>query len=212
MKQCKNKIIALLRAFLPRAERSNQCYKIIRVPGPARFLRGGGGVRKLSLLFALPLLCLALALAGCEHNAEDSGVLTGTWKNVYDPGGDNEFTTEIRITPTAINYVDSYEGTIKNSPDFKAPYGVIIIQFTKYATNYDGNPVATHPNVGKFGAIYWKDLTSDSVYLSDAGIASDEAPYYTHTMFPNLEGARAAFTNENVNTYVNWSIISPYTK
>jgi hypothetical protein len=180
-------------------------------PYSSDFLWGGGGGKQ-SLLLALPLLCLALALAGCDHGVPDEGgVLTGNWKYSYEYEG-KEYVTEIRITPAAVNYVDYYEGTIEKSPNFEAPYGVLIIRFTKYADTYGEEPSTSSTNVGSYGAMYWKNLSSNSVYLSDAGISTGTYPdvIYTHTMFATLPEAEAVFINEAVNTYANFS--APYTK
>jgi hypothetical protein len=167
---------------------------------------GGGGAKPLSRVVAFALLCATLAFTGCEHAASnDSGALTGTWKNVAGENG--EYVTTIKITSNTINYVGSYEGKIVNSPDFEALYGVLIIQFTKYADNWGDEPSASSTNVGKYGALYWKELTPDSVYMADAYVN------YVHTIFGTRDEAKKAFTNDDaVNTYVDWSITSPYTR
>jgi hypothetical protein len=134
------------------------------------------------------------------------GNLVNTWENVYAPGTEYEFTTTIKITSGKAEYGGSYEGTIVNKPDFTATDGVLIIRITKYATNYDGNPVATHANVGKFCGLYWKGLTPTEVYLADAYAG------YDHALFDTQPAAAAAFTLDKVGDYINWGITAPYTK
>ena len=165
---------------------------------------------------AVPLcLITAFLFLGCPMEGSSGGgggnnTITGnlvnTWEYVYDPGGANEFITTIKITKTTITYEGNYTGTIVNPPNLTTQSGVLIIQFTKYANNYDGNPVTTHANVGKYGALYWKDLSANSVYMADAYEGS------THTMFSNLQEAKTNFTLDNVGDYIDWSITSPYTK
>ncbi|MDR2403451.1 MAG: hypothetical protein LBD78_05430 [Spirochaetaceae bacterium] len=164
--------------------------------------------KMIPLFITVFLFTLTALLPGCKHEPDEKGSLAGVWKNVYhDPTGEYpDYVTEITITGNTVVYQGSYEAEIVNTPNFEAPYGVLIIKFTKYATNYDGNPVTTHANVGKYGALYWKDLTVSLVYLADAYTG------YTHRMFTNLQAAQMAFTDEKVGDYVDWSITSPYNK
>jgi hypothetical protein len=148
----------------------------------------------------------ALSFMGCSSDPDDTGNLVGKWVNVYDPGGPNQFVTTIYISGGAVMYEGNYEAVIVNAPDFEAPHGFLIIQFTKYATNYDNNPVSTHANVGKYSALYWKDLTVSSVFLADAYSGID------HAIKNTLGEAYAAFTNDTAGTFVDWSQTSPYNK
>jgi hypothetical protein len=165
-------------------------------------VRGGGGI--LTLLFALSLVCAALAFTGCDHNSKSSGVLTGKWISIVVSDG-TEYITKITITGGTVEYSDSYGGSRKSDiavlPDFEASYGVIIVKFTEYTgdTSY----------VDKYGAMYWKELHQNSVYLAEA--YSQTEPY-TQTAFDTLEAAKANFTNNNAGKYVNWSYTSPYSK
>jgi hypothetical protein len=166
--------------------------------------------RALSFFFVLCLVVGATVLSGCKTEEEDTGNLVGTWVNVAGENG--EYVTTITITNSTVVYSGSYEGTVSNSPDFEASYGVLIIEFTKYA-DWGSEPSVTHDNVGKFGALYWKDLTTSSVSLADAyKKVNPEDPYASHTMFDTLVEAEAAFTNDAVGEYIDWSITSPYTK
>jgi hypothetical protein len=155
------------------------------------------------------VLCLAagaLGLTGCPTEPDDTDNLIGTWTNVWHPDEEDEYITTVIITDKTVVYQGSYEGTIANEPDFEAASGVFIIKFTKYATDYDGNPVTTHANVGKYGALYWRDLTSSSVFMADAYTS------YTHTLVDTLPNATAAFTEDKVGDYIDWSMVGAYTK
>jgi hypothetical protein len=151
----------------------------------------------------------ALAFTGCEHNSNSSGVLTGKWENIYDPGGQYEYITKITITGGTVEYSDSYKTSHKADiavpPDFEASYGVIIVKFTEYFTL--GNADTSY--VGKYGAVYWKELHQKSVYLAEA---YGQTEPYPHIVFNSLDEAKAAFTNNNAGKYVNWSNTSPYSK
>ncbi|MDR0443758.1 MAG: hypothetical protein LBH44_10150 [Treponema sp.] len=131
----------------------------------------------------------------------DTGNLNGTWSNVYE-----DWITTIKINTSAksIEYIGAYKGTIANSPDFSAANGVLIIQFTKYWEwdSLDENP----DKAGKYGALYWRDLKPDSVYMADAYTG------FAHTMFEKYSDAEAAFTPDNAGDYVDWSIVGIYTK
>jgi hypothetical protein len=162
-------------------------------------------------LFFFFTACLVMGMAvfsGCSTDDEDTGNLVGTWEYVYhDPTGTYpDSTTIINITGETVVYTGSYEATIANDPDFESSYGVLILQFTKYADWGDESPSETHDNVGKYGAMYWKDLTSSKVSLADAYIG------YDHTMFGTLSEAESAFTNDKVGDYIDWGITSPYNK
>jgi hypothetical protein len=162
-------------------------------------LRKGILVRKVFPLFWL--LCLVAGAAfftACDTGNKVPGLLTATWKNVA-----GDYVTIITITENTVVYQGSYEADIVNDPDFTALNGVLIIKFTKYA-DWGSEPNANHDNVGKYGALYWKDLDGSSVSLADAYTG------YTHTMFDDLTDAEVAFTNDKVGDYIDWAITSPY--
>jgi hypothetical protein len=164
------------------------------------------GVFALAVMFCLS----ALLFTGCKE-PDNSGNLNGVWRDSY---GDI-----ITINASTIKYqysgpMDYYEGTIVNSPDFTAASGVLIIQFTEYYDFvYESSPpysLTSHTkntaNYGKYGALYWKDLTPNSVSMSDAYESG------SHKIFDSLPLAQANFTMDRAGNYVDWSITSPYTK
>jgi hypothetical protein len=148
------------------------------------------------LVFALVMG--ALLLSGCD-SGDPKAWLPDTWTNVS--GG---FTTIITITPTTVSYSDSYEGIIANAPDFEASDGILIIKFTKHAEWNGESMVFSDTNIGKYGALYWKELTPTSVSLADAYTGFDPA------LFDDLSTAKANFTHDNEGMYINWSITAPY--
>jgi hypothetical protein len=158
------------------------------------------------------VLLMVLLLAGCATDDENAatGHLNGVWIN-----NANDYITTIKINTLAktIEYAGGYEGTIENAPDFTAANGALIIKFTKYWEwiENDGKwTSAENPNsdcIGKYGALYWKGLTDNSVYMADAYDTS-----YNHVMFDKLQTALTNFTMDNVGNYVDWSIVGPYTK
>ena len=164
--------------------------------------------RNVFTLFALFCLSAFLLLAGCSTEP-DEGNLHGTWVNVFrDPAGElPDFITTIKINTSimTIEYVGDYEGTIINNPDFSAVNGVIIIRFTKYG-DWGEEPTLEHENVGKYGALYWRDLGLNSVRMADAFIGFDRA------MFNTIGEAQINFTMDKASDYIDWSIIGIYTR
>jgi len=154
------------------------------------------------------VLLMLLLLTGCSQGdtvTNVTGNLNGVWKDSYG-------TITINSSQETIKYSDNYEGTIKNSPNYTASNGVLIIQFTKYWEwqEVDGEWVSEENPasecITKFGALYWKDLTIDSVYIADAYSG------LTHTMFDTLAKAQTNFTIDKTGSYIDWSILAPYTK
>ena len=156
----------------------------------------------------LVFLWTVLLVTGCSSNGTEPGHLDGVWINVFRMQGEPDFITEIRIDAEAqtILYVDSYEGTIVNSPDWTAAHGVLIIEFTRYNDFMEPPPRSDHPNVGKFGALYWRDLSRGSVFMADAYIGFDPA------LFDTIQEAQTNFTLHNVETFIPWGITGLYTK
>jgi len=158
------------------------------------------------------VLLMILLLTGCPRPLPTAN-LNGEWRDNYG----SIFT--INTSAKTIKYMvdashTNYEGQIVNWSDFTAANGVLIIKFTKYYTiTYGGAPdyamtiQETPAKNGKFGALYWRDLTSISVYLADAYDSS-----YNHVMYDTLNSAQTNFTMDKVSNYIDWSITSSYTK
>jgi hypothetical protein len=151
-----------------------------------------------SLVFVLFLITGAAFFPGCKTEDEDTGNLVGTWKSSFD-----ETWT---ITAAAVKTA-TFEGTIKNNPNFEAPAGVIIIEYTKKPEYYDYGPAPDYTKTGPFDppgnfyAIYWKSLTAASIELSNAWDIKD----FSHNGAPettSLEAAIAKFTMDDVVKYV----------
>ncbi|MCL2068131.1 MAG: hypothetical protein FWG99_11800 [Treponema sp.] len=161
--------------------------------------------RKATAVFVV--LFAALLFMGCPMEDGETGSLNSVWSN-----NANGFITTIKIDASAktIDYVGSYEGKIVNSPNFNAANGVLIIEFTKYIDwDYTSEPYTSSENPekeGKYGALYWKELKSKSVYMADAYTGWD------HAMFDTIENAEVEFTLDKVNNFVDWSIVGLYTK
>ena len=166
----------------------------------------------------LIILIVVLLFTSCQTDTDDSKSLNGSWSDEYG-------NIIINTAAGTIIYAGSYEGKIANSPspDYSAVSGVLIIEFTKYwdvewvpdpddSENWIAVSEENTENIGKFGALYWTDLTLNSVRMSDAGTGGMYD--YEHTMFNTITEAQAAFTpyQDKVITYVDWSALTPYTK
>ena len=155
-------------------------------------------------------IALTLLFMGCSHNGSPSKgqtnnvSLNGMWNDDYG-------TIKINASANTFEYVGNNKGKIVNSPNYSEVNGVLIIEFTEYfELDYSDWPNVTSTenpdNIGKFGALYWRELNSDSVYMSEAWVS------YAHVMFETIEEAKTAFTMDKASDYVDWSILAPYTK
>jgi hypothetical protein len=164
---------------------------------------------KWSEVFALACLSVALLFSACQTEDDMAGYLDGVWINGYQG-----YITKITINTSmkTIEYEGSYEGTIENNVDFSSVNGVLIIKFTKYWEwiENDGEWIsAENPNsdcIGHYGALYWKGLTANSVYMADAYEGSN------HIMFNDPQDAQTNFTMDKAQDYIDWSVVGPYTK
>lgn len=145
--------------------------------------------RALAVLCAL--LFVSFGFMSCQQEDETEYVnysLTGTWQSSYG---------EIfKITSTSLSnggsWGDAYAGNnlVVSYTNNEATSGYIYIKYTR-AMNPDYSYSETAPDVGKWYAIAFKELTASSVSLSGAykkaGKSSTE----------NLEDAMSTFTIAN---------------
>jgi len=154
---------------------------------------------------SIVVLLMILLLAGCD-DVPQPGALDGTWKDSYNTVKIDTVAKTIDVT----SLISPYKGTIENgSSDFSDASGVLIIKYTE--CNYtEYGTSTTHNNTGKYGAMYWTELTSTSVKMADACTAD----WSNFEVFNTLSEAKTAFTPvaDKVIDYVDWSIISPYIK
>jgi len=161
-------------------------------------------VKRVSCLVIFILLT-GFMFSACQEAEEESiGNLHGVW--YFNSGGWEDYIV-IDIMEKTILYYNNYEAEIVNSPDFKAANGVLVVKFTNYWetdwTTYE--TTETDQYNGKFGALYWKDLKSNSVSMSDAYTG------YTHTMFDTESQAKTNFTLDKTGNYISaWG--GPYYK
>ena len=170
--------------------------------------------RSVFALCVLVCLSAALFLTGCPIDDEDSVSLNGLWVLSSNP------TYVINTSANTIQHFamggGGYSGTIVNNPDFTATSGVLIIRFTQYLEpewNADWTAVVdiifNPPNtVGRYGALYWRNLSYNSVITADYWDFSAGA---VHVMFPTQAEAVAFFTTERGNE-IDWSRIAPNTR
>jgi hypothetical protein len=157
---------------------------------------------------ALPLFlafCFVLGSAlfsGCSMGEDSSGNIIGTWVSNFD---EKWVITPNSVTSYGYDGTIAYDGRIRNSPDFAAPAGVIIIEYmTKpqyYDYDNDYNKTGPFDPPGDYYAIYWKSLTAASIELSNAWDVSD----FNHTGAPEtktLSEAETKFTLDNAASYV----------
>lgn len=145
--------------------------------------------RALAVLCAL--LFVSFGFMSCQQEDETEYVnysLTGTWQSSYG---------EIfKITSTSLSnggsWGDAYAGNnlVVSYTNDKATSGYIYIKYTR-AMNPDYSYSETAPDVGKWYAIAFKELTASSLSLSGAYNASGK------TSTETLEEAISTFTIAN---------------
>lgn len=145
--------------------------------------------RALAVLCAL--LFVSFGFMSCQQEDETEYVnysLTGTWQSSYG---------EIfKITSTSLSnggsWGDAYAGNnlVVSYTNDEATSGYIYIKYTR-AMNPDYSYSETAPDVGKWYAIAFNDLTASSVSLSGAYNASGK------TSTETLEEAISTFTIAN---------------
>ena len=156
--------------------------------------------RALAVLCAL--LFVSFGFMSCQQEDETEYVnysLTGTWVNSYSGG-----TSVYKITSSTFDNsgTSSYNGTTSTYDSYagnnllvsytndEETAGYIYIKYTR-AMNPDYSYSETAPDVGKWYAIAFKDLTASSLNLSGAYNASGK------TSAETLEEAISTFTIDN---------------
>lgn len=156
--------------------------------------------RALAVLCAL--LFVSFGFMSCQQEDETEYVnysLTGTWVNSYSGG-----TSVYKITSSTFDNsgTSSYNGTTSTYDSYagnnlvvsytndEETSGYIYIKYTR-AMNPDYSYSETAPDVGKWYAIAFKDLTASSLNLSGAYNASGK------TSTETLEEAISTFTIDN---------------
>lgn len=156
--------------------------------------------RALAVLCAL--LFVSFGFMSCQQEDETEYVnysLTGTWVNSYSGG-----TSVYKITSSTFDNsgTSSYNGTTSTYDSYagnnllvsytndEETAGYIYIKYTR-AMNPDYSYSETAPDVGKWYAIAFKELTASSVSLSGAYNASGK------TSTETLEEAISTFTIAN---------------
>lgn len=152
--------------------------------------------KKFSLAAFLMMLAMLLAMscdmAQEENNQDEPSAyvdmpekLIGTWESVTAT-----YTESYTITKDTFSSKGSYEGN--NAKVFKTSEtsGYIYIKYTK-AANSDWIYSESAPDVGKWYAVSYKDLTDSSVKLSAAFKADGK------TSTATIDEAKTEFTIEN---------------
>lgn len=126
---------------------------------------------------------VAVSFTSCKSDDDDASIY-GTWVNKTDT-----YTETYKITETMFSngYYEGNELCVRN---ISSSSGYIYIKYTK-AMNADWSYSETAPDVGKWYAISYKNLTDDTVSISGAyksgGATSTET----------LDEAVSEFTIEN---------------
>jgi hypothetical protein len=141
------------------------------------------------LYVGLVLLVMAAVIVGCDSGSDEDADLNGLWVSDFDG-------YVINTKADKIYYLDNFSADIVNAPDYSATSGVLIIEFTSYyEIEYDEDWEVVsegwiEDNNGKFGAVYWIELTADSVKMANAY----DTETWEHSMYDTKSEAEAAFT------------------
>ena len=137
------------------------------------------------LLTALLMSALvAVSFTSCKSDDDDDASIYGTWVNKTAT-----YTETYKITETMFSngYYEGNNLTVIESSDSS---GYIYIKYTK-SMNADWSYSETAPDVGKWYAISYKNLTDDTVSISGAYKAGGA------TSTETLDEAVSEFTIEN---------------
>ena len=108
------------------------------------------------------------------------------------------------IKASTLRYIDDfgfgYTGTISFVSNYGSDSGVIIVNYTvPPSVGYNGNP---------YTAVYYRNLTGNAVQLANVIDLSD----YSSADTTSLEEAKEKFTRSEMVNYVDWSLVSPFSK
>lgn len=141
--------------------------------------------KKFGVLFVL-FLILSIFIFSCKEADDDSCEIYGLWKDAYS--------SYYEISRTSLKtYGDtwtSYEGCELQVRETSSSSGYIYIKYT-VAMNDDYSYSSSAPDVGKYYALYYKDLSSSAVQISGAGKTGGK------TSMATLKEAVEEFTVEN---------------
>lgn len=137
------------------------------------------------LLTALLMSALvAVSFTSCKSDDDDDASIYGTWVNKTAT-----YTENYKITETMFSN-GYYEGNNLTVIESSNSSGYIYIKYTK-SMNADWSYSETAPDVGKWYAISYKNLTDDTVSISGAYKAGGA------TSTETLDEAVSEFTIEN---------------
>ena len=145
-----------------------------------------------SRLAVIAAIAVTLCLSGCSQPQDSTiAALQGTWLDSSFGKSYYEITDSTiknhGVTSTGIAY-NSYEGEDLQVVTTGDNSGYIYIKYT-VALNPDFTYSTTAPDVGKWYALSYKNLTSESISISGA--------YGTKSSTETLEEAKTEFTIEN---------------
>ena len=157
------------------------------------------GFVKRERVTGLMLMLLLLVLSSCSTDVDDTNYpgtlpasITGIWS--FDGTDADRYTISAGTIRHEMVYEEvdyGFSGTIDFVSNYSTDSGVII--FKDSADD-------------KFKAVYYRDLTANTVRLADAYTGFILAETIT------LEDAIAKFTRGNWGDYVDWGIVTPQTK
>lgn len=155
-------------------------------------------LKKSSLLAFLMILAMFFAVS-CDVAQEEDVTDTENEPSVFIDVPDNligtwefngQWTESYTITKDTFSSAGSYAGNNAKVYKTSETSGYIYIQYTK-AMNADWTYSETAPDVGKWYAVHYKDLTDSTLKLSGAYKADGK------TATATIEEAKAEFTVDN---------------
>jgi hypothetical protein len=159
-----------------------------------------GKTRAVSLVLVLGLIMGALSLTGCNLNddGDDTGDglisgLKGTWKGAFDWGEDIYTITANTLAESGSGAMAVFNSNIEYVYNFSNTAGAIIVKYTD-GTDFSGNSL-----IGKYSAIYFKELTAATVILGNAYDAASMGA--TPVEVDSLDAAKEKFKPANMSSY-----------
>ena len=160
------------------------------------------------LLVSFVLLIVAALLGGCNIGGEDDtnheGTLPDGLRKTWNGSGDGYIIGSSGPGDTNFQYTSDYEGAFTGIISFVSNYsadsGVIIVKYTDPPTHLIWGTEQTFYNGNDYTAIYYQNLSGNTVQLATAISLDDFSSVNTAT----LEEAKAKFTRSQIGNYVGF--------
>jgi hypothetical protein len=196
--------------------------------------------RSVSLVLALGLVAVALLLAGCPMEDDDTASIEGTWEFTSDFGTDAYIITADTVkygSGSGADFVSKFEAKIHEVQYFTdaKDAGMLYIEYTTKKPQYTSGSYGPAPDYeytqtggpfdppGNFVVVMFHELKSNTVKLANPYNANDTIPAkgnggidvtFIASEVPTLAAAKTKFNvdTESNYLYAGWSGVTAQTR